>query len=1587
MLHPFKDEFSQEIWDLTYRHHLDKTPQDTFRRVSKALASVEGVDRDYWEEEFFKLLENFDATTGGRIYTNAGTEFGGSTLINCFPAGHFVSTIDGPKAIEDVEIGDLVLTHKGHYRKVVNAFSREVSEKIDVYDSTSLVSPIRVTKEHPFFQPDGSWVESKDNDTLVYGFLDDCGKDNITIDVFDELDGLVENLICEEDSIYTKTEFIGGQGAKGEKVSHGINRKIVVDEEFAYFLGRFTGDGSTFSQNNKACVEGFNLVFSTTEMDALDRIKNIISNYFGLEVNVNEGSGNYVYLRKFSVVVSNLLRKLVGSNSSTKHIPQVIWRSNRSVRLAYLQGLIDADACFTKNHLTQLTLNNKSLVYEVSIMLSELGCPNKVYETDHNYLKKTYYQVKLNKEHSSTFIENTMKVYDDDRLNNYSFDGRYSRTKISKAANTFYFDIWVNGSKREEFFDGRVYNISVEEDESYVVNGVIVHNCFVQPQVDNPPDSIAGIYEALLDQAKTLKSEGGWGHNFSALRPRGSFIHGVGVESPGAVSFMELFDKSSAIVTSGSGVKSKNKKAKKKIRKGAMMAVLDVWHPDIIEFVRAKQTPGRLTKFNISVNATDKFMNSVIRSKESGVDEEWELIFPDTTHEQYNLEWKGDIEDWKAKGYPVVVYNTISVLTLWNMIMESTYNRAEPGILFLDRANDYYSFNYGNKLVATNPCLTGDTLTATERGYVPLKDVKVGDMIQTVDGLRPVAEVEVHENTPVFEVELSDGTTLKATAAHIFHVGREKFFDTETRLDQLKVGDHVRLSPATLAVESDVVTPEGVGQRDYGLLIGALIGDGSYTETSKTVKYIGSKNERDWLDILAQKAEIVGPIQPISKCTGSTIQFCTTPLMKFLDSQGELERGKSPQKSLPLSMLNSNKEFLAGYIDGLISTDGNIHISKSNPMVRVTSSNKESLMMLKRALSYFGILARVYPEKSKIRGSKNIIEGREVTRTSDGYVLVILGENIKKLYQNVGITHPQKKERLLNLVINYNLTGCMWKAEIKSITPLGNETVYDLFEEVTDTWVTEGVVSRGCGEQVLPPAGSCDLGSVNLTRFVREDGSFDYGAFVYAAKTLVRLLDNVNSYTNLPLPEYEKYVREKRRIGCGVLGWGSALYMMKIRFGSEEANALRDKIMKMYAIACHEASIDLAIEKGMFEGCDPIKHSETKYIKSLGLSEEYMRKLRKFGIRNSALMSCQPTGNTSIYANVVSGGIEPVFAQEYIRTVIVSPVPDHLQAVTPKFWEGVMEETEFFKWAKEGDESILRGVDADGTVYKIDVNRGLTKEVDCMDYGVRWLKDRGGWDANADWAVTAMSLTPEIHVNDLTGFARWVDSSISKTVNVPYEYPFDEFENVYLQAYSEGFVKGVTTYRSGTMTTVLAEKPKANEPEEEIILADVKLPVSSPATMKVLKAEGRKWYLTVLHGDDSKPFALFVHTNSNEKSIHTNDALDILFKLARDKGIPEHHIETTEKKMSGDSNSSKLARAISLLLRHGVLPKNIVFALEQVDDVFVGSFLFQIRKFLSSYVKDGERVEGAKCEVCGSDHIVFSEGCSKCMACGSSRCG
>jgi ribonucleoside-diphosphate reductase alpha chain len=577
--------------------------------------------------------------------------------------------------------------------------------------------------------------------------------------------------------------------------------------------------------------------------------------------------------------------------------------------------------------------------------------------------------------------------------------------------------------------------------------------------------------------------------------------------------------------------------------------------------------------------------------------------------------------------------------------------------------------------------------------------------------------------------------------------------------------------------------------------------------------------------------------------------------------------------------------------------------------------------------------------------------------------------------------------------------SALWESIIKSTYTRNDPGV--LFLDIankTHAWNYGGreahiAATNPCGEQCLPFGAVCNLASFNLTQFVDFiHGTFDYAKLQRYVPWAVRFLDNINDLTNAPLPEYADSIKNRRRIGLGVMGWGSALYMIKTRFGSDKAERIKKDLMRVITHTATEASINLAIEKGMFRDCDPVKHADAYFWKQIGLPNELIEKMRKHGIRNSALFSCQPTGNTGVLANIVAGGIEPVFLFEYTRTVIVPNCPEFLVDKVPKYWAGEFFETELFKFTKEGDETILKGV-YKGVTYKIDKNRGLTKEVPCIDYGVRFMKAQGLWDESADWAVTTSSLTVEEHLRDMQGFGVWIDSSMSKTVNIPNDYPYEKFKDIYLNAYKTGFLKGITTYRDGTMTTVLSSLDKKEEKPVGDVIPDVvppKRPKSIRGELHHFKIGGHQYYVAVgLYGEKNQPYEVFTGINEEKKElfIPKSSKAGTIRKDARGKYTftDEHGEEYKLNNGHSDETADALTRMISTALRHGSDVQFIVHQLEKVRGPII-SFTKALGRTLKKYVKDGAEVKGEECPACGGK-LVREEGCSKCKDCGHSKCG
>ncbi|MFO1321749.1 MAG: adenosylcobalamin-dependent ribonucleoside-diphosphate reductase [Burkholderiales bacterium] len=317
-----------------------------------------------------------------------------------------------------------------------------------------------------------------------------------------------------------------------------------------------------------------------------------------------------------------------------------------------------------------------------------------------------------------------------------------------------------------------------------------------------------------------------------------------------------------------------------------------------------------------------------------------------------------------------------------------------------------------------------------------------------------------------------------------------------------------------------------------------------------------------------------------------------------------------------------------------------------------------------------------------------------------------------------------------------------------------------------------------CAEQPLPPYGCCDLGSINLTRYVRDaftdTARFDFEAFADAVPVAIRMLDNVLDVTTWPLPQQQAEAMAKRRVGLGFTGLGDALIMLRLRYDTPDAIAMATKISECMRDSAYLASVDLAKERGAF----PLFNADL-YLSggnfASRLPADVKQKIRTHGIRNSHLLSIAPTGTISLaFADNASNGIEPPFSWTYTR----------------------------------------RKRMADGT----------WKEHQVEDYAWRLYRHLGGDVKHLpDYFVTALSISAAAHKDMVAAVAPTIDTSISKTVNVPADYPYADFEDLYLSAWRAG-LKGLATYRpNSVLGSVLSVTPAEPAPEAKPAPSDVHL--------------------------------------------------------------------------------------------------------------------------------------------------------------------
>ncbi len=497
-------------------------------------------------------------------------------------------------------------------------------------------------------------------------------------------------------------------------------------------------------------------------------------------------------------------------------------------------------------------------------------------------------------------------------------------------------------------------------------------------------------------------------------------------------------------------------------------------------------------------------------------------------------------------------------------------------------------------------------------------------------------------------------------------------------------------------------------------------------------------------------------------------------------------------------------------------------------------------------------------------------------------------------------------------------------------------------------YAEEIAATNPCGEQPLPPYGACLLGSINMARLVSDpfgkDAKLDVKALDDLVRIAIRMMDNVVDASRFPLEQQKLEAKNKRRIGLGVTGLADALLMTGLRYGSEEAAAQTEAWMKQIARASYLASADLAAEKGAFPLYDKEKYLAGETM--MAMDDDVRAAIAEKGIRNALLTSIAPTGTISLYAGNVSSGIEPVFAYSYTRKVL----------------------------QKDGSRT----------------------EEEVVDYAVEMWRQKFGEGELPEYFVNAQTLAPLDHVRMQAAAQKWVDSSISKTINCPEDISFADFKSVYMAAWDQG-CKGCTTYRpnevTGSVLSVSEKEDKAPEVDSGAEVVYIAEPLDRPEAL-----EGNtykiKWpesehaiYITindVIQNGTRRPFEVFINSKNMEHYAWTlalTRMISAVFRRGGDVSFVVEELKAVFDPRGGAWVQGKyipsMLAAIGGVIEHHMIQIGFIKG--------EGQHLKSDPKAKVAVMGAGGR--GKTCPSCGTPGLRMVEGCMTCPSCGHSKCG
>ena len=1013
-----------------------------------------------------------------------------------------------------------------------------------------------------------------------------------------------------------------------------------------------------------------------------------------------------------------------------------------------------------------------------------------------------------------------------------------------------YPDANPNKEQKEAFIIssyGEAAKIPIGKEKEYPQTSA----CFIQ----EVKDTMESIMDLAKKEALLFKYGSGTGTNLSTLRSSRERLSGGGKPS-GPLAYWSFYDKVAGIVKSGG-----------KTRRAAKMDILNISHPDILEFIQSKRREEKklhilidngidwkeavdtcnFQNTNISVRLTDNFMKAVIE------DDEWRTI-PVKCKELAN-----EMPKYRAKD-------------LLREISEGTHFCGDPGLQFHDIINKWHTCPNSAPINASNPCVTGDTKILTKEG----KWIRIDSMINketnllTNTGIIKESKIEGSFKTgtkPVYKLETKKGYEIKLTGDHKILTINRGFVPT----CELTIDDYV------LIPSNNVSEIEEVEDKKFYQMLGVYLGDGCFTKSGDqkmVVLTMDKLNEREIIESFANyTAENYSRLThkntpAITIQTPTSARFTVTNnllinrIEEYVDFSFKAHQKRISEKIFSLSL--SEQKYV---LQGLFTADGTVaNYGEKSQYVALDSTSLQLLKDTQILLLGFGIKSKLYKNRRAGKDKAMLPDGKGGLKeycVKEVHSLRISKSSRINFEKHIGFMSESQKNKKLKIMNSQVKTYEDYPIDsVKSLKYVGIEDVYDLTEPLTHTFVANGITIHNCSEYMFVDNSSCNLASLNLIKFLNEDGSFNVKDFSNAVRITAIAQDLEIDNSSYPTKEIAENSHKFRPLGMGYANLGSLLMYLGIPYDSDEARAVAGCVTALLTGKVYETSTEMAEMIGTFE---EFEKNKEPMLNVMRMHKDALQGIQKnnlpfgfdivldeakktwdnvikrgeiHGFRNAQATVLAPTGTIGFMMDCDTKGIEPE-----IGLVQVKLLSD---GGTLKLVNSTIEPAlKRLGYSDEKINKIFKYVEENETIEGSGLNEKHLAVFDCANKppkGKRTISYKG-------------------HLNMMTAVQPFISGAISKTVNLPKEVSVQEIENVYIEAWQNG-LKAVALYRDQSKRI---QPLSFSKKQEKAVPVRRKLPLTRNSITHKFDIAGHEGYITIGMYDDGSPGETFI-TMSKEGS-------------------------------------------------------------------------------------------------------------------------